>query len=202
VVLAALWRRWTRARARRPGGAPPAWPVMAALVLGLPVLAFVLAGSPASAELPEMGRFNLTGGFFMPQAFTALFIALTTYTAAFVAEIVRGGIQSVSKGQREAASALGFRPGQTMRLIILPQALRVIIPPLTNQYLNLFKNSSLGVAIGYPELFATFGGTTLNQTGQAVEVLFLVGLFYLGVSLAGAMAMNLYNRVVALKGSS
>jgi general L-amino acid transport system permease protein len=152
-----------------------------------------------SFEYPEAGRFNIKGGIAIPQAFFALLVALTLYTAAFVAENVRAGIQSVSKGQREAASALGLSGDQTMRLVILPQALRVIIPPLTNQYLNLFKNSSLGVAIGFPELIATFAGTSLNQTGQAIETLFVAMAFYLTVCLLVSFAMNAYNRAVALK---
>ena len=199
-LAASIWLTRRAARLKKETGRAPSvlWPVLG-LVVGLPAVVFLLAGLPLSFEFPQAGRFNIKGGIAIPQAFFALLVALTLYTAAFVAENVRAGIQAVSKGQREAASALGLSGGQTMRLVILPQALRVIIPPLTNQYLNLFKNSSLGVAIGFPELIATFAGTSLNQTGQAIETLFVAMGFYLVVSLLVSFAMNLYNRAVALK---
>ncbi|MCP5432709.1 MAG: ABC transporter permease subunit, partial [Alphaproteobacteria bacterium] len=200
IALAAALARWARRRSALRGRAPVVWPAILALLVLPPVAAFYLAGAPVEASLPKLGRFNVSGGFTLPQSFTALFIALSTYTAAFVSEVVRGGIQAVARGQREAAAALGLRDGQIMRLVILPQALRVIIPPLTNQYLNLFKNSALGTAVAFPDVFATFGGTTLNQTGQAVEVLAIVGIVYLSVSLLVSLGMNLYNRAIALRG--
>ena len=167
-------------------------------VLGLPALAFVLAGFPVSFDVPQLGRFNLRGGFVISPEFIALVSGLTLYTAAFIAEIVRSGILSVPKGQREAASALGLRDGQVMRLIIIPQALRVIIPPLTNQYLNLTKNSSLAVAIGYPDLVSVFAGTVLNLTNQAVEVIIMTMAVYLSLSLLTSLFMNWFNARVAL----
>ncbi len=171
----------------------------AGLVLGLPIAVFLLLGAPLAWEVPQAGRFNFQGGITIVPAFLALLAALTFYAAAFIAEIVRAGIQAVDRGQREAAEALGLPPGKVTGLVVLPQALRVIIPPLTSQYLNLTKNSSLGVVIGYPDLMNTFGGTTLNQTGQAIETIFLAMLFYLTISLLIALAMNLYNRAIRLK---
>ena len=130
--------------------------------------------------------------------FVALLLGLVTYTAAFIAEVVRAGILAVSKGQTEAAGALGLRPGQTLRLVVMPQAMRVIIPPLTSQYLNLTKNSSLAVAIGYPDLVQVFMGTVLNQTGQAIEVVAITMAVYLTISLVTSFVMNIYNRRVAI----
>ena len=145
-----------------------------------------------------MGGFNFSGGLTIIPELGALTLALSIYTAAFIAEIVRSGIQAVSHGQTEAAYALGLRPGTTMRLVIIPQAMRVIIPQLTSQYLNLTKNSSLATAIGYPDLVAVFAGTTLNQTGQAVEIIFITMMVYLVISLAISLGMNLYNKKMAL----
>jgi general L-amino acid transport system permease protein len=151
-----------------------------------------------SFDVPELGRFNLRGGFVISPEFIALVSGLTLYTASFIAEIVRSGILSVPKGQREAASALGLHDGQVMRLVIIPQALRVIIPPLTNQYLNLTKNSSLAVAIGYPDLVSVFAGTVLNLTNQAVEVILMTMAVYLSLSLLTSLFMNWFNARVAL----
>ncbi len=160
---------------------------------------FFVTGAPITFEVPVLEGFNFAGGIFVRPEFLALELGLSLYTAAFIAEIVRGGILAVSHGQTEAASALGLPAGRTLRLIIIPQALRVIIPPLTNQYLNLTKNSSLAVAIGYPDLVGVFAGTVLNQTGQAVEVLLITMLVYLVLSLATSLFMNWFNRRVALR---
>jgi general L-amino acid transport system permease protein len=168
------------------------------LFILLPLLAFWAAGSPLGFEYPKQSRFNLTGGVQIYPEFVALLLGLTTYTAGFIAENVRAGILAVSKGQSEAAHALGLSNGQTLRLIIVPQAMRVIIPPLTSQYLNLTKNSSLAVAIGYPDLVQVFTGTVLNQTGQAVEVIAITMLVYLTISLTTSLFMNIYNRRMAL----
>jgi general L-amino acid transport system permease protein len=147
---------------------------------------------------PEAGRFNIRGGVEVLPEFAALLFGLVTYTAAFIAEVVRAGILAVAKGQTEAAYSLGLRPGPTLRLVVVPQAMRVIVPPLTNQYLNLTKNSTLAVAIGYPDLVQIFAGTVLNQTGQAVEVIAITMAVYLTISLATSGLMNLYNRSVAV----
>ena len=168
------------------------------LIVGLPLLALALTGFPVDIRLPEMGRFNIRGGIEILPEFAALLFGLSIYTAAFIAEAVRAGIQAVSHGQTEAAYSLGLRPGPTLRLIVIPQAMRVIMPPLTNQYLNLTKNSSLAVAIGYPDLVQVFTGTVLNQTGQAVEVVAITMAVYLTISLVTSGLMNLYNRRIAL----
>ena len=173
------------------------WPILL-LIIGLPLLSFWIVGSPLTWEYPELKRFNFQGGMTVYPELIALLVALTIYTAAFIAEVVRSGIQAVSKGQNEAANALGLTRGQTLRLIIVPQALRVIIPPLTNQYLNLIKNSSLATAIGYPDLVSVFAGTTLNQTGQAVEIIFMTMAVYLTFSLITSGLMNWYNKRIAL----
>ena len=167
------------------------------LIIGLPLLAFFAAGMPLSFEFPQQSTFNLTGGFQIKPEFLSLYLALSFYTASFIAEIVRAGIVGVSKGQTEAAAALGLRPGAILRLVVVPQALRIIIPPLTSQYLNLTKNSSLAIAIGYPDLVA-IGGTILNQTGQAIEVVAIWMVVYLGLSLATSAFMNWFNARMAL----
>ncbi|WP_435104154.1 amino acid ABC transporter permease [Arhodomonas sp. AD133] len=177
---------------------PVFWPGLA-LIIGLPILAYALAGTPITWQLPALQGFNFRGGMTVLPELAALLTALAVYTAAFIAEIVRSGILSVDRGQVEAASALGLRPRLTLRLVVIPQAMRVIIPPLTSQYLNLTKNSSLATAIGYPDLVAVFMGTTLNQTGQAVEIVAMTMAVYLVISLSISALMNLYNRAVALK---
>jgi general L-amino acid transport system permease protein len=168
------------------------------LLIGLPFLAFLLTGAPLTFEHAEMGRFKLQGGLVLLPELVALTLALSIYTASFIAEIVRAGILSVSHGQIEAAHALGLKHGHTLRLVVLPQALRVIIPPLTSQYLNLTKNSSLAVAIGYPDFVNVFTGIVLNQTGQAVEVIAMTMGVYLTLSLLTSAFMNWYNRRRAL----
>jgi general L-amino acid transport system permease protein len=168
------------------------------LVLFAPI-AILLAALGLHWEIPELKGFNFQGGILVAHAFTALLLALTLYTAAFIAEIVRGGIQAISRGQSEAAFALGLRPNRTMSLVVLPQALRVIIPPLISQFLNLTKNTSLGVAISYSDLSGTLGGITRNQTGREIECVFLMMAIYLSISLTISMVMNWYNRSVQLK---
>ena len=169
-----------------------------ALIIGLPLLAFLLAGLPATLDFPQKGSFNLTGGTNLKPELLSLVLALSFYTASFIAEIVRAGIVGVSKGQTEAYSALGLRSGQGLRLVVVPQAMRIIIPPLTSQYLNLTKNSSLAVAIGYPDLYA-IGGTILNQSGQVVEVVVIFMVVYLSLSLLTSAFMNWFNNKMALK---
>ena len=199
IIGAIAYRIWARKQQERTGRQAPVLWVTLALVLGLPLAIFILSGAPLSFEFPQAGRFNITGGTEVLPEFVALLFGLTIYTAAFIAEVVRAGILAVSRGQSEAAFSLGLRPGPTLRLIVVPQAMRVIIPPLTSQYLNLTKNSSLAVAIGYPDLVQVFTGTVLNQTGQAVEVVAITMLVYLVISLATSLLMNIYNSRMALK---
>ncbi|NJM81615.1 MAG: ABC transporter permease subunit [Tabrizicola sp.] len=168
------------------------------LILFAPIIALMIALG-LHWEVPVLKGFNFQGGILVAHAFTALLLALTLYTAAFIAEIVRGGIQAISRGQTEAAFALGLRPNRTMSLVVLPQALRVIIPPLISQFLNLTKNTSLGVAISYSDLSGTLGGITRNQTGREIECVFLMMAIYLSISLTISMVMNWYNRSVQLK---
>ncbi|MFP5468345.1 MAG: amino acid ABC transporter permease [Alphaproteobacteria bacterium] len=168
------------------------------LVFGVPLLVFWLAGSPLHFEVPELRGFNFVGGLRASPELLALVFALSIYTASFIAEIVRSGIQAVNWGQSEAALALGLRRPEVLRLVVVPQALRVIIPPLTSQFLNLTKNSSLAAALAYPELASVFAGTVLNQTGQAIEVLAITMAVYLSLSLLTSMAMNYYNSRIAL----
>ena len=163
------------------------------MALGGVALAFVLTGNPTGIDTPHKEGFGFTGGFTMSPALLALWAALSFYTGSFIAEIVRGGLNAVAKGQGEAARAIGLNEGQTLRLVVLPQAMRVIVPPLASQYLNLTKNSSLAVIIGYPDLVAVFAGTSLNQTGQAIETLALVMAFYLACSLSVSAFMNWWN---------
>ena len=166
----------------------------------LPLLAFFAAGQPISLSFPALKGFNFRGGIQLPPEFVALTFALAIYTAAFIGEIVRAGIIAVDKGQREAAEAIGLRPSQVMNEVILPQARRIIIPPLTSQYLNLTKNSSLAIAIGYMDILATLGGITLNQTGREMETMLMVMGIYLIISLLISAFMNWYNSRVRLVG--
>ncbi len=186
-------RIWARRRQDRTGQRFPLFWAGLALVVGLPLIVFAALGFPLRFEMPQLRGFNFVGGLRLIPEFVALLIALSTYTAAYIAEAVRAGIQAVARGQTEAAHALGLRRGLTLRLIVVPQAMRVIVPPLTNQYLNLTKNSSLAVAIGYPDLVAVFAGTSLNQTGQAIEILAITMGVYLTLSLATSALMNWYN---------
>jgi general L-amino acid transport system permease protein len=187
-LLAASWRRQRR---EGRGGGEPAWAWIGGGVLALIVL--VAIGRPSGLDLPRLNGFEYAGGAELSPLLVALALALSAYTGAFIAEVVRGGIQSVSRGQSEAARSLGLPPGRTMRLVILPQALRAITPPLANQYLNLTKNSSLAVIIGYPDLVSTFAGTALNQTGQAIETISMTMGFYVFVSLCISLFMNWWN---------
>jgi general L-amino acid transport system permease protein len=189
--------RWARRRQMATGAQFPSGWVGIGLIVGPPLLVFLGAGAPLAFDWPALKGFNFAGGGAVSPEFAALLLGLTIYTASFIAEIVRAGILSVSWGQSEAASALGLRPALTMRLVVLPQALRVIIPPMTSQYLNLTKNSSLAVIIGYPDL-VSIANTTMNQTGQAVEGIALIMAVYLAISLTIALSMNFYNRAVAL----
>ncbi|MDP3411165.1 MAG: amino acid ABC transporter permease [Bosea sp. (in: a-proteobacteria)] len=198
VVLAIAFYTWSKKQQERTGTQYPNGSITLALIIGLPLAVYFIAGQPLSFELPQQGRFNLTGGLQIYPEFVALLIGLTTYTAGFIAEVVRAGILAVSKGQTEAANALGLRSGPTLKLVVIPQAMRVIIPPLTSNYLNLTKNSSLAVAIGYPDLVQVFTGTVLNQTGQALEVVAITMAVYLTISLVTSLIMNIYNKRMAL----
>jgi general L-amino acid transport system permease protein len=198
VVVAIGLYLWARRRQERTGERVRVLWMMLTAIFGLPLLVFIVAGRPLSFGIPDMGRFNVRGGLEILPEFAALLLALTLYTAAFIAEVVRAGVQAVSPGQTEAAQALGLRSGTTLRLVVVPQAMRVIIPPLTSQYLNLTKNSSLAVVIGYPDLVQVFAGTVLNITGQAVEVIAITMAVYLTISLFTSLAMNLYGRTIAI----
>lgn len=198
AVAAIAFYVWARKRQERTGQQAPVFWLTLLLVIGLPLAVFALAGFPLGFEFPQAGRFNITGGIEVLPEFAALLFGLSIYTAAFIAEVVRAGILAVSRGQTEAAYSLGLKQGPTLRLIVVPQAMRVIIPPLTSQYLNLTKNSSLAVAIGYPDLVQVFTGTVLNQTGQAVEVVAITMLVYLIISLVTSLLMNIYNSRMAL----
>lgn len=192
-----LYRKFALARQFRDGRPRRVWPVAFVLIVGLPSCVSFTLGIPNTLSWPELRGFNFVGGTVMSPEYVALLMALTTYTAAFIAEIVRAGILSVSRGQWEAAEALGLRRGLALRRIVLPQALRVIIPPLTSQYLNLTKNSSLAVAIGYQDI-VSIANTTLNQTGQAIEGIALIMVVFLVISLSVSLSMNWYNARIAL----
>jgi general L-amino acid transport system permease protein len=189
---------WARRRQRLTGQQFPVLWTSLALIVGLPLIVHVMLGSPMSFEYPELKGFNFQGGMVMQPEFLALLLGLSIYTASFIAEIVRAGIQGVSKGQKEAARAIGLSNGQSLRLVVIPQAMRIIIPPLTSQFLNLTKNSSLAVAIGYPDLVSVWSGTVLNQTGQAVEVILVTMGVFLTISLVTSAFMNWFNRRMAL----
>ena len=192
IVASLLLQRYARRQLFESGRLIKIWPYVLGLLIGLPLLTALLFGTPVTFEVPELKGFNFSGGSRIIPEFVALTVALSTYTAAFIAEIVRAGIQSVHKGQMEAGSSLGLQRGSVLRLIVVPQAMRVILPPLTNQYLNLTKNSSLAVAIGYPDLFSVFAGTTLSQTGQAIEIIAITMGVYLLISLVTSAIMSFY----------
>ena len=193
---------WFRKYAKRiqdsTGKIYPVFLISIAAIIGLPVLVFFVTGSPVTWDIPEFKRFNFQGGMVLLPEFMALWLALSLYTAAFIAEIVRAGILSVSHGQWEAAGALGIRRARILNLAIIPQALRVLIPPLTSQYLNLTKNSSLAIAIGYMDIVATIGGISLMQTGKEMETMIIVIAIYLSISLLISMFMNWYNTRIKL----
>ncbi len=197
IVMAFFTARWAYRRQMQTGQRFPTLITVIALLVGLPVLAALASGIPVTFEFPQQGTFNLTGGFQVKPEFLSLYLALSFYTASFIAEIVRAGILGVSRGQTEAAYALGLRAGPTLRLVVVPQAMRIIIPPITSQYLNLTKNSSLAVFVGYPDL-VQIGQTTMNQTGQAIEVVAIWMVIYLGLSLSTSSFMNWFNAKMAL----
>ncbi|CAH8199567.1 amino acid ABC transporter permease [Vibrio aestuarianus] len=189
---------WAKNRQSLTGQQTPMGRIIFALCVILPVVVYFIMGRPISAEYPALKGFNFQGGISIIPELAALLVALSIYTAAFIAEIVRSGINAVNHGQSEAAMSLGLPRSKTLKLVVIPQALRIIIPPLTSQYLNLTKNSSLAMAIGYPDLVSVFAGTTLNQTGQAIEIIAMTMGVYLTLSLVTSALMNIYNRKVAL----
>jgi len=197
VVLSYFIRRWARRRQEETGQFFPTFRVALSLIIGLPLVVWLAFGAPVKMNVPKLTGFNFVGGLTLSPEFCALLLGLILYTSAFVAEVVRAGIQSVSRGQREAAMALGLKPSLVLNLVILPQALRVIIPPLTSQMLNLTKNSSLAVAIGFPD-FVSVANTTINQTGQSIEGVALIMALYLIFSLSTSAFMNWYNKKAAL----
>lgn len=198
VIAVIALSRWAKRRLEATGKRFPVFLTSLVLLFGVTSLVFWVSGASVAFEIPVLERFNFRGGLQLPPEFIGLAFGLIIYTAAFIAETVRGGIQSVSHGQTEAAASLGLKEGDRLRLVIVPQAMRVIVPPLTSQYLNLTKNSSLGAAIGYPELVNVFAGTSLNQTGRAIECIAIVMLVYLTFSLLTSAIMNWYNGRVKL----
>lgn len=198
VMGIVLLVRWGRARFEATGQTFPLLLSSLALLVVIPGISIVLAGNPLVWSLPALSGFNFRGGWVLIPELMALTLALSIYTAAFIAENVRSGIQAVSHGQTEAARSLGLKPGVTLRKVIIPQAMRVIIPPLTSQYLNLAKNSSLAAGIGYPDMVSLFAGTVLNQTGQAIEVIAITMSVYLAISISISLLMNWYNKRIAL----
>lgn len=197
LVLCFFVARWARRRQDATGLAFPVWRSGIALVIGMPVLGWLIGGAPLELDMPVMRGFNFSGGATLTPEFAALLAGLVIYTAGFIAEVVRAGIQAVNYGQWEAAGAIGLKRGQILRLVVLPQSLRVIIPPMTSQYLNLTKNSSLAVAIGYPDI-VSIANTTMNQTGQAIEGIMVIMGVYLSISLSISVFMNWYNKHIAL----
>ncbi|MCD8505253.1 MAG: amino acid ABC transporter permease [Burkholderiaceae bacterium] len=197
VLTILVLANWSRRRQERTGQLFPVWRVGIGLIVACPLLAWWLSGADLSLNVPVLQGFNFRGGLTLTPEFAALLLGLVIYTAAFIAEVVRSGIQAVSRGQWEAAESLGLRRNLALRLVVLPQALRVIIPPMTSQYLNLTKNSSLAVAIGYPDLVSVVN-TTMNQTGQAIEGIMIIMAAYLTVSLSISLFMNWYNARIAL----
>ena len=199
LISSFILRKWAKKRQDITGKQFPVLTSAFSMIVFLPLLLFFILGSPLSFDYPALKGFNFKGGMVIRPEFIAMFLALTIYTAAFISETVRSGIMSVTKGQREASASLGLKKNWIMRLIIIPQALRVIVPPLTSQYLNLTKNSSLGIAVGYADLVHGFGGISLNQTGQAIECMVIVMATYLTISLTISLFMNIYNRSIQFK---
>ena len=197
AVAAILFSRWSARRRERTGQGLPSFWIGLALVLMPPILVFLAGGAPLELDVPKLLRFGFSGGETITPEFAALLFGLIVYTAAYIGEIVRGGIQAVSRGQLEAARALGLTRGQMLRLVVIPQAVRVIMPPLTSEYLNLIKNSSLAVAIGFAD-FNSIGNTIINQTGQAIEGYAIIAAVYLLINIPTSLLMNLYNRYMAL----
>ncbi|MBA4268538.1 MAG: ABC transporter permease subunit [Bosea sp. (in: a-proteobacteria)] len=199
IAGAFAWTRFARREREQAGRIRPVIAPVLALLVVPPLLAALVAGAPLAWDMPQLRGFNFVGGINIPPSFCALIIALSIYTSCFIGENVRSGVQSVSRGQTEAARALGVPPGRTMRSIILPQALRVIIPPLISQYLNITKNSSLAIAIGFPDLVSVWMNTSLNQSGRAIPIVAMTMGFYCLVSLAVSLAMNRYNRAILIR---
>ena len=198
IAATIVVKRWAKKRQDATGQPFPTIRAGIGLILGLPLVVWLLGGAPHHMSWPELKGFNFEGGTVIQPEFTALLVGLVLYTSAFVAEIVRSGILALHKGQTEAAMAIGLSRGQVMRLVLLPQALRMIVPPMTSQYLNITKNSSLAIAIGYPDLVASIN-VTINQTGQAIENILIIMAAYLSVSLSISAFMNWYNKRIALR---
>lgn len=198
IVFIIFLSKWAKNKQTLTGQQTPLLRYSLLALIGLPTMAYFISGMPITIEYPELKGFNFKGGISIIPELAALVVALSVYTASFIAEIVRSGINAVSHGQTEAAMALGLPRNKTLKLVVIPQAMRIIIPPLTSQYLNLTKNSSLAMAIGYPDLVSVFAGTTLNQTGQAIEIITMTMAVYLTLSLLTSFLMNIYNSKVAL----
>jgi len=202
IILSIFIKKNLKRKQEQTGKQYPIFLINSALIIFTPIIFYYIMGMPIEFEIPVLKGFNFKGGMVVRPEFIGMLLGLSIYTAAFISETVRSGIISVSKGQREASQALGLKNNLVMRLIIIPQALRVIIPPLTSQYLNLTKNSSLGIAIGYADLVHGFGGISLNQTGRAIEIMMMVMLTYLTISLIISLLMNIYNKSVQFKGNA
>ena len=202
IILSIFIKKNLKRKQEQTGKQYPIFLINSALIIFTPIIFYYIMGMPIEFEIPVLKGFNFKGGMVLRPEFIGMLLGLSIYTAAFISETVRSGIISVSKGQREASQALGLKNNLVMRLIVIPQALRVIIPPLTSQYLNLTKNSSLGIAIGYADLVHGFGGISLNQTGRAIEIMLMVMLTYLTISLIISLFMNIYNKSVQFKGNA
>ena len=202
IILSIFIKKNLKRKQEQTGKQYPIFLINSALIIFTPIIFYYIMGMPIEFEIPVLKGFNFKGGMVIRPEFIGMLLGLSIYTAAFISETVRSGIISVSKGQREASQALGLKHNLVMRLIVIPQALRVIIPPLTSQYLNLTKNSSLGIAIGYADLVHGFGGISLNQTGRAIEIMLMVMLTYLTISLIISLFMNIYNKSVQFKGNA
>ena len=199
IIFAIFFSRWAKKKQEETGKQYPLFLINFASILIFPIIVYFISGSPLDFEDPVLKGFNFVGGMKIPPEFVAMFLGLSIYTASFISEIVRAGILSVNKGQIEAAKSLGLQQKVIMNWVIIPQALRVIVPPLTSQFLNLTKNSSLGIAIGYADLVHGFGGISLNQTGQAIECMAIVMATYLVISLTISFFMNIYNRSIQME---
>ena len=202
IIASILIKKILKTKQEQTGKQYPIFLINSALIIFIPILVYYIMGRPLEFDFPVLKGFNFKGGMVIRPEFLGMLFGLSIYTAAFISETVRSGIIAVSKGQREASQALGLKNNLVMRLIVIPQALRVIIPPLTSQYLNLTKNSSLGIAIGYADLVHGFGGISLNQTGRAIEIMLMVMLTYLTISLTISLFMNIYNKSVQFKGNA
>ena len=200
IISSIFFSRWAKRKQEETGKQYPVFLTILGSIIFFPIIVYFLSGSPLDFEEPVLKGFNFVGGMKLPPEFVAMFLGLSIYTASFISEIVRAGILSVNKGQIEAAKSIGLKQNWIMNLIIIPQALRVIVPPLTSQFLNLTKNSSLGIAIGYADLVHGFGGISLNQTGQAIECMAIVMATYLTISLTISFFMNIYNKSIQLEG--